>query len=158
MSKISSIRRSLVVATVVTASAVVAGVAGAQSSNTCNTVAPSPIALKKALGTAAQSPIATTGPPTYCDVSGSGLTGARIYLYSKSMAKTVEGQMAQAFSPHTPTKQSLSGLGSGATLEYLKGTDLVYFTAGSRFILVSGKSITHAQIVAVARAVYAKLG
>lgn len=97
------------------------------------------------------------GSPAHCDVSGYH-DGARIYLYPKSMAKTVTGQLTRAFGAHAPTKQGLSGLGGGATLEFSKGAAFIYFTKGIHFVLISSAGLTTtAQLVAVSRAVYAKL-
>lgn len=158
MNNLTGLRRILGIVTVITASAVVAGAAGAHPSGTiCGTVAPSQEALQKALGVAIHAPVSVTGTPMHCDVSGYH-DGARIYLYTKTMAKTVTSEVTQAFGAHTPTKQALSGLGSGATLVFIKGAAFVYFTSGSHFVLISGSTTTNPQLVAVSRAVYAKLG
>lgn len=158
MKSLKALKRILAVATALTVSAVATGIAGAQTSGTiCGTVAPSKAALQKALGVALHAPVSVAGTPAHCDVSGYH-DGARIYLYPKSKAKTVIDQVTQAFAGHSPTKQALSGLGSGATLEFIKGAAFVYFMEGSHFILISGSTTTNAQLVAVSRAVYAKLG
>jgi hypothetical protein len=146
------------VLTALTVSLVAASAAAAHPSTTiCDTVAPSQSALQKALGVAIHGPVSVAGTPMHCDVSGYR-DGARIYLYPGSMAKTVAGELTQAFGTHAPTRQALSGLGSGATLEFAQGAAFVYFTSGSRFVLISGSTATNTQLVAVSRAVHAKLG
>ena len=154
----TGLRRMLALVTAVTATAIATTVAGAHPAGTiCGTVAPTQAALQKALGVAMHAPVSVTGTPNHCDVSGYH-DGARIYLYPKNMAKTVAGQLTQAFGARAPTKQALSDLGSGATLEFITGASFVYFTSGSHFVLISGSTTTNPQLIAVSHAVHTKLG
>ena len=137
-----------------------AGAAVAQSSDVCGTVAPSAAAVKKALGAGSFAPISYPGPAPYCGVGGAGATSARIYLYPKGAAANIKAQLGASFTGHAARKQSLSGLGSGATIVYVPGDTssvIAYFTAGSHFIVISGSSTRNSQIVALAHAVRAKL-
>jgi len=155
-----SIRWSVVVLAALVGCVSAVGVAAAQSADVCRTVAPGAVALKKALGAGSFAPISNPGPPPYCGVAGAGATSARIYLYPKGAAAKIKAQLGAAFPGRAPRKQSLIGLGSGATIEYVPGDTssvLVYFTAGSHFIVITGSSTKNAQIVALARAVRAKL-
>ena len=160
MSRSGSIRSIVFAVAAVACWATVTGVAGARSSSVCGTVAPSTAALAKALGASSFAPISYPGTPAYCGVGGAGPVTARIYLYSKSAASRVAPQLAASFGQRAARKQTLAGLGSGATLEYVPGdttTVIAFFTAGSHFIVIVGSEAKNAQVVALARAVHAKL-
>jgi len=147
------------VVTVMAVWATVTGVAVARSTDVCKTVAPNAAAVKKALGAGSFAPISYPGPPAYCGVGGAGATSARIYLYPKGSATSAVAGLGLMFGQRAPKKQSLTGLGRGATLEYVPGDTVVaYFTAGPHFILITGSGARNAQVVALAHAVHAKLG
>ncbi len=125
----------------------------------CRLLAPSPELVRAILG-GAGSPPHETGPTT-CLLSG-GRAAATIYRFTAPEARGVVTQFRGLY--RTPKTLPIRGLGSGATLvndsldPFSKVSPGLWFGRGKTFVVVVGNNTTLAQLVALARAVYARLG
>jgi hypothetical protein len=124
----------------------------------CRLLAPSPSRIHAILG-AGGSPPHETGLTT-CLLSG-GSAAATIYRYTAPEAKAVVAQFRGLY--RAPKTLPLKGLGAGAALvndslePFSKVSPGLWFGRGKTFVVIVGNNTSEVQLVALARAVYARL-